>query len=330
MPLFYSTFAAGMEEAVERLFPQDMPGCSIERMLPGAVHYRRKGALKHIPSWMNNTFLSLMSFSKANKAPLQEMVRIAQTRGVDAETLTSYLPPDASTFRVLFMQDGAVAHVGPNTLEKAECMLGVFSGLQVERAKPDVEFWFIYRPEGCGFLLMRLTGHKRSKNLVSGELRADIASFLCRLTDPLPGQVMLNAYAAYGSVVSAGLEYPYEKIIACEAQPQLVQALGGRFAACPQVRVLLSTHPDLPDVASGSIDRMIAQPLPEATGAASAPFYLQLLSAARRCLKKGGLLVLLCYDRKEALAAVTNGLELLESYDIVFAGKKALVAVIKK
>ncbi|MDD4797347.1 MAG: hypothetical protein PHO66_06220, partial [Eubacteriales bacterium] len=266
MPLFYSTFAAGMEEAVQRFIPQDMPGSSIERMLPGAVHYRRKALPKHIPSWLNNTFLSLMTFSKATKAPLQEMVRIADTRGLDAETLVAHLPADAATFRVLFMLDGAVAHVGEKSLERAETLLGIFSGLQVDRAKPDVEFWFIYRPEGCGFLLMRLTSHKRSKNLVSGELRADIASFLCRLTGPLPGQVMLNAYAAYGSVVSAGLEYPYEKIVACESEPKLVQALSSRFSACPQVSPLLTAHPELTDVPSGSVDRMIAQPVPELTG----------------------------------------------------------------
>ena len=67
MPLFYSTFVPGLEEATQRLFQRDMPGCSIEKMLSGAVQYRRKGAPKAPPSWLNNTFLSLSTFARQDK-----------------------------------------------------------------------------------------------------------------------------------------------------------------------------------------------------------------------------------------------------------------------
>ncbi|MDD3243178.1 MAG: hypothetical protein PHD32_05560 [Eubacteriales bacterium] len=331
MPLFYSTFVPGLEEPTQRLFQWDMPGCSIEKVLSGAVQYRRKGALKAPPSWLNNTFLSLTTFARLDKNPLQEMVRIADTRGIDADTLTDYLPPEATTFRALFMENGAVAHVGPKTLERAETMLTIFSGLTVDRAHPDVEFWFIYRPEGCGFLLLRLTGHTRGKNPEPGEVRADIASYLCRLCDPLPGMTLLVPSAGHGAIPSAALEYPFEKIVVCENAPRAVQELNARFAACPQVSPLLCAAPALPGLPGGAADRMIAFLQPEEAGKAEiSAYYLEFLASARRCLKKGGRLVMLCPDTKEALSAVRSTLTLADFYEVVTAGRKLALVVCEK
>ena len=137
MAQYYSTFPSGFEPAIEEFIARDLPGVQMLRMLDGAVEYKRRGVLSDIPLWFNNTFLCLTTFPRAPKEPIQHMVRLALTRGVDSDTIFNHLPEGAATFRAMFMVDGLLAHVGDRTMEKAEAFLSDVSGLKPGRALPD-------------------------------------------------------------------------------------------------------------------------------------------------------------------------------------------------
>jgi predicted RNA methylase len=328
MPQYYSTFPVGFEPAIEEFIARDMPGTQVLRMLDGAVEYRRRAVLDAFPQWFNNTFLCLMTFPRAPKDPLQDMVRLALQRGVDSDVLASHLPPGASTFRAMFMIDGLLAHAGMKTMAKAEDFLTASSGLKPGRARPDVEFWFLYRREGTGFLLMRLTRHgDYAGQLEAGELRPEVAHILCRLSDPKPDDVFLDPFAGAGGIVKARLEYPAAEVIAGDIVPK--PALSAALKGAHNARALTMDALDMRDIPSGSVDAVVCDPPWGQYERLEDPaaFYGRFASEARRVLKKGGRLVMLTALKREAEAALRQCLTVQGRLDALVSGKKAVVFI---
>ena len=332
MPQYYSTFPSGFEPAIEEFITRDMPGTQIQRVLDGAVEYRRGGVLKDPPQWFNNTFLCLTTFPKAPNDALQDMVRLAVQRGIDSEVIMSHLPSDASSFRAMFMMEGLLAHTGIKTMAKVEDFLAKSSGLSVKRARPDVEFWFLYRSEGIGFLLMRLTKHKDyAKELNPGELRPDIAHLLCRLSNPKPADVFLDPFAGYGGIVKARMEYPAESITASDLSQQALAALVAATRA-KNARALCMDALKMEAMPSGSVDALVCDPpWGEHTPLENpADFYGRFCAEARRVLKKDGRMVMLTALKKEAEAALRLGFAIDQRLDVLVSGKKAAVFQCRK
>ncbi len=329
MAQYYSTFPAGFEPAIEEFIARDMPGVQLLRTLEGAVEYKRRGTLTEIPTWFNNTFLCLTTFARAPKDPIQHMVRLALTRGVDSETILNHMPDGAATFRAMFMVDGLISHTGEKTMAKAEAFLADMSGLRPGRALPDVEFWFLYRSkEGLGFLLMRLTYRKeQGQQARPGELRPDIASLLCRLTNPKPGETFLDPFAGSGGIARARLRTPAEKVIAGDIAPSadLRYALRG----ADNGTILKMDALAMADIPSGSVDAIACDPpwgdtMPIAN---AQTFYGKFAAEAKRVLKRGGRLVMLTALKKEAEEALVMNFALDGRLEVLVAGKKATVFI---
>lgn len=328
MAQYYSTFPSGFEPAIEEFISRDMPGVQLLRMLDGAVEYKRRGALKDLPPWFNNTFLCLTTFPRAPKDPVQDMVRLAMQRGVDSETIADHLPEGAATFRAMFMIEGLLAHVSDNAMAKAEELISRATGLKPGRALPDVEFWFLYRREGLGFLLMRLTRHKDfARQLNAGELRPDIAHILCRLANPKPADVFLDPFAGYGGIVKAMLDYPMASITAGDISPtlELKAALRGENRA----EVLKMDALEMKAIQNSTIDAIVCDPPWGEYTELSDPsaFYGKFASEARRVLKKDGRLIMLSALKQEAEAALKLNFAIDGRLDVLVSGKKAAVYI---
>lgn len=330
MPQYYSTFPAGFEPAIEEFIKSDLPGTQIQRVLEGAVEYRRNTVLRDSPRWFNNSFLCLTTFPRAVKDPIQDMVRLTLQRGVDTDVIARHLPDGATTCRAMFMVDGLLAHVGDRTLMKTEEFLSSNSALRIDRARPDVEFWFLYRKEGLGFLLMRLTRHRDfARELAPGELRPDVATLLCRLSNPKPGDVFLDPFAGHGGIIKARTHFPAEQIIAGDKDSKLSAELSAACAPHKKARALVLDALDMPSIDSGSVDAIVTdppwgdhEPLPDPAG-----FYGRFCAEARRVLKRDGRLVVLSALKREAEAALRQGFALDRKLDVLISGKKAAVFV---
>jgi hypothetical protein len=327
MPQYYSTFPAGFEPAIEELISKDMPGTQVLRTMEGAVEYKRRTVLKEYPRWFHNTFLCLMTFPRSPKDAIQDMVRLTLQRGVDTDTIFEHMPEGASTFRVMFMMEGLLAHAGMKTMEKTEMFLSQASGLKPGRAKPDVEFWFVYRREGMGFLLMRLTQHRESEEPQAGELRQDIANLLCRLSNPRPADVFLDPFAGYGGIVKARLGSPAVSITAGDIslQPALQAAVRGITYA----KALRMDALDMAAVPPGSVDAIVCDPpWGEYTKLADpAGFYGRFAAEARRVLKRDGRLVMLTALKKEAESVLKMNFTVEGRLDVLVSGRKAAVFI---
>jgi len=328
MPQYYSTFPAGFEPAIEDFTARDMPGTQVLRILEGAVEYKRRAALREYPRWFNNTYLCLMTFPRAPKDPILDMVRLALQRGIDADVLAAHLPAGAATFRSMFMIDGELAHAGLKTMAKTEEFIADASGLKPFPARPDVEFWFLYRREGMGFLLMRLTQHRDyAKQIEAGELRPDVTHILCRLSNPKPTDVFLDPFAGYGGIVKARLSSPFAQIIAgdIELSHSLLYAVKGE----PNARAVKMDARDMREIQNGTVDAIVCdppwgqyKPLPDA-----AEFSGRFALEASRVLKRGGKLVLLTALKKEAEAALGRNFAVEGRLDVLVSGKKAAVFI---
>jgi tRNA (guanine6-N2)-methyltransferase len=328
MPQYYSTFPTGFEPAIEEFITRDMPGTQLLRIMEGAAEYKRRGVLTSSPKWFNNTFLCLTTFPRAPKEPLQDMVRLAVQRGIDSDAISSHMPEGASTFRAMFMLEGQLAHAGLKTMAKAEEFLARASGLKPGPAKPDVEFWFLYRREGIGFLLMRLTYHKDyAKELNPGELRPDISHLLCRLSNPRHDDVFLDPFAGYGGIVKARLDSPAVSITAGDIalHPSLRAALRG----AANVVVLKMDALSMTAIPSGSVDAIVCDPpWGEHTPLADpTAFYGKFASEAHRVLKKDGRLIVLTALKKEAEAALRLNFSIDGRLDVLVSGSKAAVYI---
>jgi hypothetical protein len=327
MPQYFSTFPSGFEPAIEEFIAHDMPGVQLLRMLDGAVEYKRRGILTDMPRWFNNTFLCLTTFPRAPKDPLQDMVRLAVQRGVDSEIISTHLPNGAATFRAMFMLEGLLAHAGEKTMARAEEFLADVSGLKPGRALPDVEFWFLYRREGIGFLLMRLTQHKDyARQLTPGELRPDIAHLLCRLSNPRSTDVFLDPFAGYGGIIKARLDSPVASITAGDITPPPALRLATKGKACD---VLKMDALDMAGIASSTVDTIVCDPpWGEHTPLADpATFYGKFVAEAHRVLKKDGRLVMLTALKNEAEIALKHGFALEGRLDVLVSGRKAGVFI---
>lgn len=323
MAQYYSTFPIGFEPAVEEFITRDMPGTQVLRTLDGAVEYKRRGVLQSFPPWLNNTFLCLTTFPRAPKEPMQDMVRLALTRGVDSETIMNHLPDGAATFRAMFMIDGQITHAGDKTMAKAEEFLAASSGLSPGRALPDVEFWFLYRKEGIGFLLMRLSYQKDMRQPLPGELRRDIAALLCRLSNPKPDDVFLDPFARYG-IAKARLLYPSASVTAGDAAntAEVSMSLRGK----PNAQVMRMDAVDMTAVQSGSVDAIACAPWWDEEKLDDPGMqYGKFAAEARRVLKKNGRLVLLSAMKREAEVALRLNFALDGKLEVLVAGKKAVV-----
>ncbi len=332
MPQYYSTFPSGFEPVIEEFIKADLPGTQILRVLDGAVEYRRSAVLSESPRWFNNSFLCLTTFPRSAKSkdPIQDMVRLALQRGVDSDVIARHLPDGAATCRAMFMVEGLLAHVGDRTLAKTEEFLSMNSGLSIQRARPDVEFWFLYRSEGLGFLLMRLTRHRDfARELPAGELRPDIASLLVRLSNPKINDVFLDPFAGHGGIVKARLASPAASVTAGDANGRLAAELGAVCAPHKHARALTMDALDMGAIASGSVDAIVCdppwgdhEPLENPT-----EFYGRFCAEARRVLKRDGRLVILSALKREAEGALRTGFAVERRLDVLVSGKKASVFV---
>jgi tRNA G10 N-methylase Trm11 len=226
------------------------------------------------------------------------------------------------------MLDGLLAHAGMKTMAKAEEFIADASGLKPGRARPDVEFWFLYRREGMGFLLMRLTHHKDyARQLEAGELRPDIAHILSRLSDPRPDDFFLDPFAGYGGIVKARLSAPAAEVVAGDINPS--PALYAALRNNSNARVVKMDALAMKGIQNGSMDAIVCdppwglhKPLPDPV-----QFYGRFAAEARRVLKKDGRLVVLSTLKKEAEAALGQCFAIDGRLDVLVSGRKAAVFI---
>ncbi|MEK7188781.1 MAG: RsmD family RNA methyltransferase, partial [Patescibacteria group bacterium] len=304
MNTYFSTFITGLGDVVIPALEKRLSKFNLKLLLDGLVIYGTKSSDKEIKytRFLNNSFFLLKLFDNLKECSFEKMAEwILREHSLNKPPLS----PKSSTFRIVFSRENQIVSVNPRLQEKLENYFSKLFKLQIDRANPDVEIWFLWRNEGYGFIGVRLT-HKPNyeKVLNKGELRPELAHLLCLISQPDKDDVFLDPFASFGAIpFERAISFPYTKIIASDRDKQIFQKLQKR-AGDLGLRIILGRYDalNLSSLTNESVTKIVTDPpwgfYKEEKN--TEEFYTKMLEEFVRVLKPDGLIVILT-GQKELL-----------------------------
>lgn len=342
MKTYFSTFITGFSELVRKTLETKIPDLKIDLIEDGVVVYQTSKGIDFIREihFLNNTFLMLQIFKHLGSNPTDEMMNRAlkiKDLFVGLEDLVS---KNKNNFRIMATIDNRFVKMDNSVREKLENnILKINSRLKLDRTNPDVEFIFINRREGYGFLGFRLTRHTSyEKTLEKGELYPELAYILCLLSEPSRNDVFLDPFCGFGSIPIARVrEFGYKEIIASDLEKFYVTRVRTKVNKIKHMDVVVKKWNalNLSELKENSIDKIVTDP-PWGINVGKEldlkKFYYEMSLEFNRILKPNGVIVILIAD-KELFENILNKFEnfkLISKYETLVSGQKAGVYKIKK
>jgi hypothetical protein len=341
---YYATFAPGLEEPVEAIVKERLPGVKIQKLLEGAVIFETSTGYDRFDFCCFNNIFAVVSILEAPgpERALENHIRFLcsrrKTEPVIAENAD--LPAKARSFRIICSLENRLTAVDEKTRAAAERYIAERSGLAVNRSRPGAEFWFLYRREGFSICMKRLTRRGSfEKTLHPGELPPPLAYTLCRLSEPRPADIVADPFCGYGSILEQRVKhFPLARFYASDIDRRAVdfarkKITGPLLDRCHIRRI------DMRDIFSvipeGSVDRIITDPpwgMYAETPVPIGQFYGDMIAVFGRLLKRGGAAVVLTARGEELTQAAEQSgvLSITKVIPILVSGKKARVTLLRR
>ena len=326
MAEFVSSFITGFQELVEQDLCRRFPKIKILNLMDGLIHYRFDGDSRELEKiiYFNNTFFVLKSM-KGKGLNFPSLVG----------SLTSsknYFLVNKGSFRVRFQNENQFAKVDKALTRRAEDYILANSKLKLDRLSPTNEVWFSIRREGfafCGELISKR--EFTEKNLNQGELRPEIAYFICTFADIKNEDTILEPFCGYGSIpLQLAKKFRFKKLYISDIEEEKVEVTKARKQISQAEENLIECKKadalTLDYIEDKSISLVITDPpwgYYEDIGDIKA-FYVKMFKSFDRVLADQGRLVILS-ARKEELetSAVEGGFKIKKSLHTLVNGKKA-------
>ncbi len=340
MKTYASTFIAGLKDVVREMLEAALPDVEVRLLLDGLVVYRTAASVRELAAlrFFNNSFLVLELFDDLSRRPIHEMVSASSRRKGLRGMIGSRLRGInvGRTFRVMALDRNQHVSFDRQLRDTLEKRISGIRGLRVDRARPDTEFWFLYRDEGIGLFMVRLTSHMAYEQVLEkGELHPELAHALCFLSDPRPSDIFLDPFCGYGAIpIERALAFPFNMIFATDRDPEKKRFVRNRLKSLNVKNTFIVKTQDALDLDAFEDDfihKIVTDPpwgLYEDLELGVHDFHRRLLTELHRVLRPAGVLVLLTAQKEaleDALADVGGGLRLLRKYDILVSGKKAAI-----
>jgi 23S rRNA G2445 N2-methylase RlmL len=331
---YCSTFIAGFGEVVVDALTRTLSDVVVEALFDGLVIYRTSAPVSAIQSlrFCNNSFLLLRWEQCASEQKPEQIIQrlFAKANIGRAASVTS--ARSVRTFRIFVSKENSTIAVDPTVLTALEREIAQQLRLTVNRALPDVEFWFLLRSEKICLFGLRVTaiGRQRTRKYARGELRQELAHLLCWLSEPGGHDRFLDPFCGSGALVLERLQaFPYKQILAGDSDPAHVAALRRKTRQAKNVQVEQWDARHLTKLASESVTKIVTDPpwgffRDETIDFVT--FYTEILTEFARVLQPGGVAVILVGRKEEferALATAGLRLHLRKKYDVLVSGKKA-------
>jgi predicted RNA methylase len=335
---YYATFIPGLGELIAELVRERIPGAVIHRLLDGAILFETSLGYDKLNFFcFNNIFavIDLMEHDDPEVALETHIAGYVKNAAPDDSAVRDIIAHNNRkfrSFRIVISRENKPVATDENLRVQAERHIARLSGLTVNRAKPDAEFWFLYRNEGFSLFMKRLTLRPSwEKSLHPGELPPPLAWMLCRLARLKHDDVVLDPFCGYGSIPNAAVRYFHiTQCIAADNNEQAAAYTAARFRDRPggitlhktDFRSLVSILPPK------SVDAVITDP-PWGCYHDGEEFqevlYAEMFGVFDTLLKDGGRVVVLGARTDELPRAAGNRFTLQQNIPILLSGKKAAI-----
>jgi tRNA (guanine6-N2)-methyltransferase len=342
---YASTFISGLQEVVKDMLVELFPNVEITMLMDGLVVYQGNispGSLKRV-CFLNNTFVVLDIFENLPANPLHTMLTaVSRDRDLERKIHTSIEAAETGkTFRLVASDENRSVAIRKDVREILESRIAKVKSLRVNRAKPNFEFWFLYRSEGYGFFMKRITTNPAyEKALERGELRPELAHILCFLSEPRESDVFLDPFCGHGAIpLKRALSFPYNMIFASDIDQEQIQFVRKRLKKTRVKSTFIVKRQNAINMRAfedGFIHKIVTDPpwgFFENLDMEIREFHSLMLREFSRVLRANGILVILTARKEElesALSSMGAVFELLNQYDILVSGKKAAIYKILK
>jgi tRNA G10 N-methylase Trm11 len=345
--VFYGAFIPGLREIIAQIVRERLPGVVILKLLDGAILFETQCAYDTLNFFCFNNIFACISVmetvpnartasTEALEAHIKALVHNTAPQSPDAEFIISHNSKKFRTFRIAASLENKPAALDEKIRLEAEQYIARLSGLDVNRSRPDAEFWFLYRSEGFSIFMKRLTLRPSwEKTLHPGELPPPLAWILCCLGNLKHSDAVLDPFCGYGSIPHAAIKYFHiTKFFACDNNEKAAAYTAARF----KNRTGLGTGPDGPLVfhktdfrslvsllGEKSIDAIITDPpwgFYQDAAQSIEQLYAEMFSVFDTLLAENGRIVILSARTDELLRAAGSRFTVQKHIPILLSGKK--------
>jgi hypothetical protein len=335
--LYYANFVSGLQGLVADTLKRDIQDLLIKKTLDGALVFETAcphERLQH--KCFNNLFAVLNLREATGQRPLEAHIQAVCRRPFRVAPVSGKAP---RSFRIITSYANQLTAIGENARRNAEYHIACQTGLRLSRSKSDVEFWFLYRTEGCSLFMQRLSYHASfDKALHKGELTPPLAYALCVAARLPKDALVLDPFCGYGAIPKACLTYfpartCYAFDINDEALAYTRRAITGAAAKRAIIRKLdVYALPSL--IPAGSLDAIITDPpwgLYERLPLPLPRLYTDMLELFAIMLKPHGSITLLTAQTElvKRIVEESNTLIIEETISVLVSGRKASIFRLK-
>jgi len=365
--LFYAAFVPGLQNIIADVIKERLRNNKviIHKLLDGAVLFETDATYDKLNFFCFNNIFAVISVLEDSLAKaktsnqrfaaerkeliLENCIKQIINKNINFnESIIKNNSKKFKTFRIVVSDENVPASINEKLRTEAENFIAKLSGLKINRSLPDTEFWFLYRNEDNNkqnFLIFmkRLTIRPSwEKTLHKGELPPPLAWTLCRLSNLVHSDTVLDPFCGYGSIPEAAFKYFHiTNFIACDNNSEAAKYSTTRFKKqkgaggmdCEDKFKLYKTDfSELPMLLKEkTIDAIVTDPpwghFNENGGD---DFLGKMFGVFNKLLKDGGRAVILYANDEKFINAIPASFELQEQTPILLSGKKAVIYTLKK
>lgn len=319
---YYASCVPGLASVLAAEVGRKVPGALVSAEAPDRVHFTaacplgplfRLRTAEHV--FLDMGCLDDLSGSVADLARFEGWLAQAPVR----EALLSH--PDLAgcespRFRITGVRDGRHEYRSVDAAAAAGAGVVAQTGWTVDLGHPQADFWLQIR-DASVVLGLRLSPHEMARRLpVSGvaSLKPTVAHAMCLLSDPQPGEIVLDPMCGTASIIAERLlDLPPAAVIGGDIYPKALVAARANLANLPVVLLQADARAiPLPD---GSVDKLITNPpwgRRIGSHRADRRLYPRILAEAARVVRPGGRVVMLSLERRLMEACLDQTPELVE------------------
>jgi tRNA (guanine6-N2)-methyltransferase len=334
---YLSTFAAGLAEPARDALQASLRTVLVTRLHENALEYEAPTAPNEIAKlgFFHNSF---RVFATSVSAGEHDEIGRALAASINAHELEVAVPKRAKTFRTMTTLGSELVGLSKPVLRNLEDAIRSATGLRPDRGGADIEFWILIRTDGSTFFASRLTSKTELPPLHKGELRPELASLLCEMSEPSPNDSFLDPFCGYGAIPKQRAMRPARAIQASDIDSEKVAILQSQLRQCAsQLRAPIDCKVDDARILSrydaASVDKIVTDP-PWGVFDETRPedIYAPFLQRAQEILTPGGLLVMVAHRSLSVRGYVAScpKLAIEREHEFLLSGQKSTVYRVRR